>query len=665
MGMRFKELEMHNFGPYLGTQSLSFGIKRPLMLVHGPNMTGKTSLLNAIRWALYGHALNRFGKPMTLMHLINSEAYESRDWIMSVEVSFEVDGIQYNLERRIQPKDSSIPPRVDNDFEVKLFLRRDGRHLDAGEVQTEINRILPEQTSRFFLFDGELLNEYETLLATADKQATLIKESIEHILGVPALMNAIADLMTHLRDAARRQQNLAKQDHKAQIYAAEAARIESEIATQEKDLAELRVHHEGLERRQNDLDDTLQAVAGIEADVIRLQDLENQVRGLRDEQQRLRQENRDKLTDAWRDIIQPKIQRHLAILEEESNKQINTLQRVGQLQTELRNIEHLLTLGVCPVCGQRQTESSFPGYQTRKNELEDEFAGLEFDQQRLTQASESIRKLREVKPSYAIETVTNNEKRLLRIGVDLADLEWKIDEINDRLKSHDRSEIARNRRTYIEVTKELGILEKAITEKKRVIDGLQDQASRNRANISAVSGPEMQRLNREVQLCEDLTSLFARAIVRLRDDLRKSVEQDATDIFLRLTTDKSYKGLRINEHYGLTIIGADDREVEVRSAGAEQVVALSLIGALNRNAIRQGPIIMDTPFGRLDPKHRENILKFIPTMAEQVTLLVHGGEIDRSRDLEGIKDQIDKEYEINHPSSRRSELVTVGALDTV
>ena len=74
---------------------------------------------------------------------------------------------------------------------------------------------------------------------------------------------------------------------------------------------------------------------------------------------------------------------------------------------------------------------------------------------------------------------------------------------------------------------------------------------------------------------------------------------------------------------------------------------------------------MDTPFGRLDPKHRENILKFIPTMAEQVTLLVHGGEIDRSRDLESIKDKIDREYTINHPSSRRSELVPVGTLDTV
>jgi DNA sulfur modification protein DndD len=94
-----------------------------------------------------------------------------------------------------------------------------------------------------------------------------------------------------------------------------------------------------------------------------------------------------------------------------------------------------------------------------------------------------------------------------------------------------------------------------------------------------------------------------------------------------------------------------------RSAGAEQIVALSLIGALNKNAVRQGPIIMDTPFGRLDPKHRENILKFIPTLSSQVTLLVHGGEVNKERDLVTIKQDIEREYEIRYVTSRRSEII--------
>ncbi len=109
--------------------------------------------------------------------------------------------------------------------------------------------------------------------------------------------------------------------------------------------------------------------------------------------------------------------------------------------------------------------------------------------------------------------------------------------------------------------------------------------------------------------------------------------------------------------YGLTILDKDQREVTVRSAGAEQVVALSLIGALNRLAIKKGPVIMDTPFGRLDTKHRSNILRFVPTLAEQVVLLVHGGEIDRDRDLAQVAGRISREYRIDHPTSSRSEIV--------
>ncbi len=633
MGMQFKEVKLQNFGPYFGIHSLTFGTTKPIVIVHGPNMSGKTSLLNAIRWVLYGHSLNRFGKPMPLKQLINQDATESGDWIMSVEISFRVDEIQYDLERLIQPKNLMIRPHTDSDFEVKLFLKQNGRHLDPGVVQTEINRILPEQISRFFLFDGELLNEYETLLASSDKQATLIKESIEHILGVPALMNANADLNEHLRDAARRQQNLAKQDQKAQVFAAEAARIEADIAMHERDLAGLQGHRDGLFRRQSELDEILQTVAGIEADVQRLQEYSIQVEALRDEKQQLREENRTKLAEAWRDLLQPTIQRRLVILENESAREIGVLQRAEQLRSELENIEHIVTSGKCPVCGQHPEDSKVSEMKSRTSKLESELAGIAFDPQRLTQVSESIRKLRAITPSHTLESIGNNERRLVSISVQMADLGWKIEEINDRLKAHDKSEIARNRREYQEVTRELGVIEQSIAEKEQKINNLQSEASRNRAQIRAVSGPDMQRLNREVQLCEDLISLFKRAIERLRDDLRKSVEIDATDIFLHLTTDKSYKGLRINENYGLTILDANRIEIQVRSAGAEQVVALSLIGALNRNAVRRGPIIMDTPFGRLDPKHRENILKFIPTMAEQITLLVHGGEVDRDRDL--------------------------------
>jgi DNA sulfur modification protein DndD len=123
-----------------------------------------------------------------------------------------------------------------------------------------------------------------------------------------------------------------------------------------------------------------------------------------------------------------------------------------------------------------------------------------------------------------------------------------------------------------------------------------------------------------------------------------------------MTTQKGYSGLRINNNYGLTILDDKSNPVPLRSAGAEQIVALSLIDALGRTGRSSGPVVMDTPFGRLDKHHRENILNYIPKTASQLVLLVHEGEINRDEDLKTIAQKIGAEYEIVEKSSRVSKI---------
>ena len=65
---------------------------------------------------------------------------------------------------------------------------------------------------------------------------------------------------------------------------------------------------------------------------------------------------------------------------------------------------------------------------------------------------------------------------------------------------------------------------------------------------------------------------------------------------------------------------------------------------------------MDTPLGRLDPKHRTNVLKYLPKMADQVVLLVHEGEIDPSRDLAHFAERIGMRYQIKRISATESRI---------
>ena len=64
-------------------------------------------------------------------------------------------------------------------------MRIDGRVVDSGNFDNEIEAVLPEQISQFMLFDGELLRNFENLVvAVGSAQATGIKNAIEETLGI-------------------------------------------------------------------------------------------------------------------------------------------------------------------------------------------------------------------------------------------------------------------------------------------------------------------------------------------------------------------------------------------------------------------------------------------------------------------------------------------------
>ena len=68
---------------------------------------------------------------------------------------------------------------------------------------------------------------------------------------------------------------------------------------------------------------------------------------------------------------------------------------------------------------------------------------------------------------------------------------------------------------------------------------------------------------------------------------------------------------------------------------------------------------MDTPFGRLDLNHRDNILSYLPSVTSQFVLLVHSGEIRKETDLAVIAERIGAVYEIREISSTQSRLERV------
>ena len=65
------------------------------------------------------------------------------------------------------------------------------------------------------------------------------------------------------------------------------------------------------------------------------------------------------------------------------------------------------------------------------------------------------------------------------------------------------------------------------------------------------------------------------------------------------------------------------------SAGERQLLAVSIIWALSKASQKKLPTIIDTPLGRLDSNHRQNLVSnYFPFAGEQVLLLSTDEEID-------------------------------------
>lgn len=162
----------------------------------------------------------------------------------------------------------------------------------------------------------------------------------------------------------------------------------------------------------------------------------------------------------------------------------------------------------------------------------------------------------------------------------------------------------------------------------------------------------------EKEFVESIHKLFSDGIDSFRSKLKESVEKDATTFFRSISHQQDFQSLAINDNFGMNIVKTDGTFVPNRSSGYEQVVAISLISALHKNAPIEGPVFMDSTFQRIDPIHKMNTLKSLPLLGNQVIVLAFQGEIG---DLNGVREKLGsnliQEYTINQISSSYSELV--------
>ncbi|WFE62420.1 AAA family ATPase [Micromonospora sp. WMMD714] len=653
MSLRFESVSLKNFGPYreIDTLNLETDSSAPIVLIHGENTLGKTSLFRALRWCLYGSPESGSTPVQAARHLseyMNRPASRDGEVDMQVSMQFTANGHKYRLVRTARFEGG--PPKLSAD------LRVDSTVIQQASIEAEIGRLLHPQISEFFLFDGELLKDFYDRLNT-DRERDLLRDSIDNVLGIPALQLAERDVATLTEHALQKQAKALKNKKDAENARKQMRDLKSRQESLDKDRKEI---EDALSKAKSTLEGVKERIAGVEdlkADAREMEGLEALIAGGKQEEEQLRGDMRRLLTTGWlapaADKLDEALQRVVA-KNDAAQKQQQATQvarnRVDVLRKQIRG-------GICPTC---QQELPPPDESTQMD-----LAEAEAELKRLKESAGDgpdlrlERRIRELIDTATVRAYQQKQEHLDKVVATQFERSRRLNGLKDRLKDNDAARVR-------QLGKEQDDLEAATERYGQILRNLkprQDEINKQQDKLAGIlrrlGGGAKPEVEAEAFFFEYVRTLLTRTIERYQERTRAEVEKAASEMFVTLVRDpRAYQGLRISRDYRVDLVGQWGEAMKT-SEGGKQLVALSLIGALKRAAVRGGPVVLDSPLARLDLEHRANVLKtWVPDLGNQAILLVQSGELTEKQARDIMGNRIGHEYRIYRPSND-PELATI------
>jgi len=658
--MKILKLTLNNFGPYFGTQSLDLDVSdnAPIILVYGENERGKTSLLRAIRWCLYGEVLNQGGTLMDEREFANYDARDRKEpFDVFVEIEFEDQGVKSVLKRWMKVKESDLEEIRIETLSKGVDLRpNNGNPVAEKDIPEQISRMLHKDISDFFLFDGETLTRFEQRLRSADTSAALVRTSIEKVLGLPALQLLSRDIETLASETNKEVQRVAKKSAENEKVLKDIDATSTGIHNKQNDLVELRRIGKQLEDEKLELEKQLAKIDSIKDAYHERKSIRDSKSDLQRDISEIKDQIKVRISESWWAPAMPMLKEKAAAIDSMLAGNNQLLSEINELQRKKLDLQVQISTKKCSSCQQVVNESQISNAQKEILEIEKKLESLPTPISNVDDIAFTKRQLNEFLEDGGVE------ERLRELDQDVLKRELRIDELSNKdralteVLSGNTLDIAALESQYQRANDFIRDSEREVEKKEFELSELKTQL-RTLQNSLNRETTESSPVKQEAALLSSLEEVLKDSLEGFRKAMREKVGEEASDIFTKLTTEPDYNGLTITGKYYLEIVDSQKRIISRRSAGAEQIVAMSLIGALVRCAVRQGPVIMDTPFGRLDTGHRRRILEWAPTIGTQVMLFVQSGEFDRERDLKFLGNKVGREYRIQREASNRSSIV--------
>lgn len=600
--------------------------KKNVILFGGKNGSGKTTILESIRLALYGPLA--FGyKTETPSYFeriyskLNTFALKKREQLFQIILDFELvenfERIPYRLRRGWNVSKAAL--------KEEFTVQRNFREISNKEKEiflTKLREEFPPQLLEFFLFDGERISQ----VISDNTLPEYLRQSAKVMFNLDLFESLENDLQTFVKQETvhnkltEEEQHLISIKDKLRLYNQRREELLNEKDQVEQDIEEHRALLNAL-RRDYEVNGGL--LREQREELLKKMNEIEQFRGAMMEQ------NKEIISTILpfclvRDLLADIVSQ----MEKESKNEVSSnitalIQRDNIIDILLKLQEHgQVTLNNNPNFVAQHVLQSLIDSLKQFNLEPIHHASV----QQRAEVNRIFKETVQFEPSQVINNFKENEKLISQVKELRAKIHNhdSVEELKDILEKINRTQ---NKLIALQHRKEQLAVHLASIEE----DILGEEKNYENLKAKLIQARKSENIFSVVNKVIDVSQKFRR--MQLMKKLHQ-VEMETTSMLQHLFRKELFvvKVFIHPETFILKLYGSNNEEIskESLSAGEKHILLLSTIWAMAKCSRRKLPFVFDTLLGRLDQTHKKRILQhFLPECGEQVLILSTDSEIDQ------------------------------------
>lgn len=641
--MHIEKIQLNNYRIYFGENTVVLPpvSAKNVSIICGDNGYGKTTLLTALVWCLYGNQVQDvdefFKEKITIIGgyrsylstAMNRLAREKGETQYSV--SIDLKGVKLpgiSCDTMVITRSYTLSGVSD-----VLTIMIDGNHSelvdDMGKQLFIQDFVLPKELAKLFFFDAEKIVKLAEIQSLQEKQ--LLSQAYSEVLGI----RKYEDLRNSLRDLTIRfRRESATEDEQIQFkeLGDEIRRIENTIKSKEKAKEKLIEKKDEL-RIESDL---LQEKLLREGNTLSV----SEINALRSEKSSLLEVRKELMND-FRELFElaPFAIAGKVLVEVENQLDIEDKYRKSYidketLKTKIDTIVDALKDDTSEVAKHISDEVKLY-YQIKIRDIMNaKFAEEDVDLQNIetlhNYSNEEHRRFQAIvsnlRTTYR-ERLQSLNRKLRENKAALADVSNKLTdaesiETDELITSYrqeregaERSIHKIDERTH-QLSQEIGAFENSLLSKQKIFKDVAEKV-----NVNKEYQDKDQLVTRLIEELDDF-------IMRIRNVKKASIENRILLNIQRLMHKEGFIHKVSVEVMGkiLDIVLYDKRGTEIKknelSKGEQQLYATALLKALVEESGVDFPVFVDSPLQKFDEQHSRNIIQgFYPYISKQVVIL--------------------------------------------